>query len=177
MTKLEERLKKNLENTIKMVENVVGESVNQLDQKISNIENMMTIHLPSTTPTSSSVTSELEEKINLGEGIMCSKYAHQLLNTVKEHSDWAVALLTGVYGDKAQKMRYGTPRSPDLESFSRSFVNIAKYHYRKWLENLTIGNTEDCKYSFVQVEELINSLPTYLSKRYIDMNGPRLKKE
>jgi len=37
-------------------------------------------------------------------------------------------------------------------------------------------NTEDRKYSSAQVEDLVNSLPTYLSKRCIDMNGPRLKK-
>lgn len=41
MMELEERLEKNLEKKVKVVENVVGESVNQLDQKISNIENMM----------------------------------------------------------------------------------------------------------------------------------------
>lgn len=39
-----------------------------------------------------------------------------------------------------------------------------------------MGNTEDRKYSSAQVEDLIYSLPTYLSKRCIDMNGPRLKK-
>jgi len=65
-------------------------------------------------------------QIHLGEGITCSKYAYQVLNTVKEHSDWAVTLLTGVYGDKARNMRYGKPRSPDLESFSHCFVNVAK---------------------------------------------------
>lgn len=70
--------------------------------------------------------SLLLPQVHLGEGIMCSKYAHQVLTTVKEHSDWAVALLTGVYGDKARNMRYGKPRSPDLESFSHSFVNVAK---------------------------------------------------
>ena len=68
----------------------------------------------------------LISQVHLGEGIMCSKYAHQVLNTVKEHSDWAVTLLTGVYGDKAQHMRYGKPRSPDLQSFSPYFVNVAK---------------------------------------------------
>lgn len=39
MVKLEERLEKNLEN--KVVESVVEESINQFNQKISNIENMM----------------------------------------------------------------------------------------------------------------------------------------
>jgi len=72
------------------------------------------------------INSLLLPQVHLGEGIMCSKYAYQVLNTVKEHSDWAVALLTGVYGDKAQNMRYGKPRSPDLESFSHCFVNVAK---------------------------------------------------
>lgn len=65
-------------------------------------------------------------QVHLGEGIMCSKYAHKVLNTVKEHSDWAITLLTGVYGDKARKMRYKKSRCPDLESFSNSFVNVAK---------------------------------------------------
>ncbi|XP_036144585.1 uncharacterized protein LOC118646245 [Monomorium pharaonis] len=105
---------------------------------------------------------------------MCSKYAYQNLNTVKEHSDWAITLLIGVYGDKARKMRYKKPQSPDLESFSNSFVNVAKYYYRNWLENLTIENTEDRKYSSAQVEDLVNSLPAYLSKRCIDMNGSRI---
>ncbi|XP_067217133.1 putative leucine-rich repeat-containing protein DDB_G0290503 [Linepithema humile] len=178
MMELEERLKKNLE---KKVIDVFEESViTKLDQKISSIEDIMKTHLSSFTPTSSSVasedTSESEEKVHLGEGIMCSKYAHQILSTVKEHSDWAVALLIGVYGDNARNMRYGKPRSSNLQSFSRYFVNVAKYHYRKWLESLTIGNTEDRKYSSAQIEDLINSLPTYLSKRCIDMNGPRLKK-
>lgn len=39
-----------------------------------------------------------------------------------------------------------------------------------------MGNTENRKYSSAQIEDLINSLPTYLSKRCIDMKGPRLKK-
>jgi len=41
MVELEERLEKNLENKVKVVESVVGESINQFNQKISNIENMM----------------------------------------------------------------------------------------------------------------------------------------
>ncbi|CAL1684480.1 unnamed protein product [Lasius platythorax] len=134
------------------------------------------MHQPSFTPTSSSVASKSEEKVHLGEGIMCSKYAHQVLSTVKEHSDWAVALLTGVYGDKARNMRYGKPRSPDLKSFSHSFVNVAKYHYRKWLQSFTMGNTKDRKYSSAQVEDLLYRLSTYFSKRCIDMNESRLKK-
>lgn len=40
-----------------------------------------------------------------------------------------------------------------------------------------MGHTEDQrKYSSAQVEDLVNSLPTYLSKRCIDMNGSRQKK-
>lgn len=61
-------------------------------------------------------------QVHLGEGIMCSKYAHQVLNTVKEHSDWAVTLLTGVYGNKARNMRYGKPRSPDLVRVFFTFI-------------------------------------------------------
>lgn len=75
------------------------------------------------------INSLLLSQIHLGEGVMCSKYAYQNLITVKEHSEWAVALLIGVYGDKAQNMRYGKPRSPDLQSFSACFVNVAKCKY------------------------------------------------
>jgi len=45
IVELEERLEKNLENKVKVVESVVGESINQFNQKISNIENMMSTSL------------------------------------------------------------------------------------------------------------------------------------
>lgn len=70
--------------------------------------------------------SLLHLQVDLGEGIMCNQYAYQNLSTVKEHSDWAIVLLTGVYGDKARNMRYKKPRNPELESFSLSFINVAK---------------------------------------------------
>lgn len=68
-------------------------------------------------------------QVHLGEGIMCSKYAHQVLSTVKEHSDWAITLLTEVYGNKAQKCDIKNFGIQTLSS-SNSFVNVAKCEIR-----------------------------------------------
>lgn len=67
-------------------------------------------------------------QISLGDGVLCSKVAYNKLVHVEEsHADWACALLKGVFGDKAHRMRVRISRKyTENERFPTNFLMVAK---------------------------------------------------
>ncbi|KAL0103954.1 hypothetical protein PUN28_016965 [Cardiocondyla obscurior] len=116
--------------------------------------------------------------IPLGNGVFCSKTAYsKLINVEDSHADWAYALLKGVFGEKAHRMRVRISKKySENEKFPQNFLMVAKFLHCEWLTKQTMRDNNGelhSKYTPAEVEKYINTLPAYLADRAYDMQGGR----
>nr|XP_012222528.1 PREDICTED: uncharacterized protein LOC105672269 isoform X2 [Linepithema humile] len=85
------------------------------------------------------------------------------MKAAKNDCDWAAALLIGVFGEDAKLMRI-YPRKEGLKKFPLGFLMLAQNLFRERLKN---DNYEG------DIDQMIKSLPAYLSDRALDLGGGR----
>ncbi|XP_067206763.1 uncharacterized protein [Linepithema humile] len=111
----------------------------------------------------SSMSSEIENKVHLGSGFYCTNAGFAAMKAAKNDCDWAAALLIGVFGEDAKLMRI-YPRKEGLKKFPLGFLMLAQNLFRERLKN---DNYEG------DIDQMIKSLPAYLSDRALDLGGGR----
>lgn len=110
------------------------------------------------------------------------------MEEAKNDCDWAIALLVRVFGEDAKLMRM-YPRKQGLKKFPLSFLMLAQSKYSiidklrcsffllniylffvfidLYRERLKHNDCED------DIDEMVKSLPAYLSDRALDLGGGR----
>ncbi|XP_067210613.1 uncharacterized protein [Linepithema humile] len=76
----------------------------------------------------SSMSSEIENKVHLGSGFYCTNAGFAAIKAAKNDCDWAAALLIGVFGENAKLMRI-YPRKEGLKKFPLGFLMLAQSKY------------------------------------------------
>ncbi|XP_067205956.1 uncharacterized protein [Linepithema humile] len=200
---MEEKIEKRIENSSKIIEeNIIGivkEPLSQACEAVCRMEEMLSKFNSSTSNnilyvtewlhnlqdysecydliqlllekicnfgdrlSTSSMSSEIENKVHLGSGFYCTNAGFAAMKAAKNDCDWAAVLLIGVFGEDAKLMRI-YPRKEGLKKFPLGFLMLAQNLFRERLKN---DNYEG------DIDQMIKSLPAYLSDRALDLGGER----
>ncbi|XP_067203692.1 uncharacterized protein [Linepithema humile] len=131
--KMEEKIEERIENSSKIIEeNIIGivkEPLSQACEAVCRMEEMLKkICNFGDRLSTSSMSSEIENKVHLGSGFYCTNAGFAAIKAAKNDCDWAAALLIGVFGENAKLMRI-YPRKEGLKKFPLGFLMLAQSKY------------------------------------------------